>query len=211
MIRRAIRVCAAPSTKRAVPTFPPTPSIARSKKVPANRADSVEELVYQSLRTLAALPSSSSWRRTTATALRRAAQAAGASERQDRSVGIGFAQIQKRGTDHFDAEKHSEDAVTEVAPEAGADDVRAEGDTIVVLTEPGACQSVREAFEKKGMTPLDSEVGMLPELTVALSEKTPNRLASWCPLEEHDDDERLHQSRGSGLIAVVVGGLSRSI
>lgn len=96
--------------------------------------------------------------------------------------------FKKRGQIIFDAEKVTEDAVTEIALDAGADDVRAEGDSIVVLTEPGACHSVKEAFEKKGMQPIEAEVSMLPELTVEISEKDAeqiNKLVS--ALEEHDD------------------------
>ncbi len=112
-------------------------------------------------------------------------------ERQNAKIdpsGSVLHKFKKRGQIIFDGEKVTEDAVTEIALDAGADDVRAEGDTIVVLTEPGACHSIKEAFEKKGMQPLEAEVSMLPELTVEISEKDAeqiNKLVS--ALEEHDD------------------------
>lgn len=112
-------------------------------------------------------------------------------ERQNAKIdpsGSVLHKFKKRGQIIFDAEKVTEDAVTEIALDAGADDVRAEGDSIVVLTEPGACHSVKEAFEKKGMLPIEAEVSMLPELTVEISEKDAeqiNKLVS--ALEEHDD------------------------
>ena len=112
-------------------------------------------------------------------------------ERQNAKIdpsGSVLHKFKKRGQIIFDAEKVTEDAVTEIALDAGADDVRAEGDSIVVLTEPGACHSVKEAFEKKGMQPIEAEVSMLPELTVEISEKDAeqiNKLVS--ALEEHDD------------------------
>ncbi|MBL8634980.1 MAG: YebC/PmpR family DNA-binding transcriptional regulator [Myxococcales bacterium] len=112
-------------------------------------------------------------------------------ERQNAKIdpsGSVLHKFKKRGQIIFDGEKVTEDAVTEIALDAGADDVRAEGDTIVVLTEPSACHSVKEAFEKKGMQPLEAEVSMLPELTVEISEKDAeqiNKLVS--ALEEHDD------------------------
>jgi YebC/PmpR family DNA-binding regulatory protein len=112
-------------------------------------------------------------------------------ERQNAKIdpsGSVLHKFKKRGQMIFDAEKVSEDVVTEAALELGADDVRAEGDTIVVLTEPSGFHELREAFEKKGLKPLDAEVAMLPELTVAVSEKDAesiNKLVSL--LEEHDD------------------------
>ena len=80
-----------------------------------------------------------------------------------------------------------------VTLEAGADDVRAEGDTIVVLTEPGACHGIKEIFEKKGLTPLEAEVGMLPELTVEISERDAEQIGKLVSaLEEHDDVMNLY-------------------
>ncbi len=151
-------------------------------------ADSVEELVYQAYGpggVAIVIELATDNRNRTAAELRKLL------ERQNAKIdpsGSVLHKFKKRGQIIFDAEKHSEDAVTEVALEAGADDVRAEGETVVVLTEPGACQSIKEAFEKKGMTPLEAEVGMLPELTVAISEKDAEQIGKLVSaLEEHDD------------------------
>jgi len=151
-------------------------------------SDSVEELVYQAYGpggVAIVIEIATDNRNRTASELRKLL------ERQNAKIdpsGSVLHKFKKRGQILFDAEKFTEDAVTEVALEAGADDVRNAGETIVVLTEPGACQDVKEAFEKKGMTPLDAEVGMLPELTVEISGKDAeqiNKLVS--ALEEHDD------------------------
>jgi YebC/PmpR family DNA-binding regulatory protein len=151
-------------------------------------ADAVEELVYQAYGpggVAIVIELVTDNRNRTAAELRKLL------ERQNAKIdpsGSVLHKFKKRGQIIFDAEKYSEDAVTEVALEAGADDVRSEGDTIVVLTEPGACHSIKEAFEKKAMVPIDSEVGMLPELTVELSVKDAEQINKLvAALEEHDD------------------------
>jgi YebC/PmpR family DNA-binding regulatory protein len=113
-------------------------------------------------------------------------------ERQNAKIdpsGSVLHKFKKRGQLIFEAsEKISEDVVTEAALELGADDVRAEGDTIVVLTEPGSFHEINEAFEKKGLKPELAEVAMLPEVTVAVSVKDSesiNKLVGI--LEEHED------------------------
>jgi YebC/PmpR family DNA-binding regulatory protein len=96
--------------------------------------------------------------------------------------------FKKRGQLIFDAEKVTEDAVTELALELGAEDVRNEGDSIVVLTEPAGFHAISDAFEKRGMKAEISEVTMLPELIVEVSAKDGETLAKLIGLlEEHDD------------------------
>lgn len=112
-------------------------------------------------------------------------------ERQNAKIdpsGSVLHKFKKRGQLIFESEKVSEDTVTEAALELGADDVRAEGDSIVVLTEPSSFHVINEAFEKKGLKPEVAEVAMLPELLVSVSAKdneSINKLVGL--LEEHED------------------------
>ena len=113
-------------------------------------------------------------------------------ERQNAKIdpsGSVLHKFKKRGQLIFEAsEKVSEDVVTEAALELGADDVRAEGDTIVVLTEPSSFHEINEAFVKKGLKPEVAEVGMLPEMTVSVSVKDGESIGKLVNLlEEHDD------------------------
>ncbi|HMU38206.1 MAG TPA: YebC/PmpR family DNA-binding transcriptional regulator [Pseudomonadota bacterium] len=179
----------------------PTDTIDRAIKKGTGElgADSVEELVYQAYGpggVAIVIELATDNRNRTAAELRKLL------ERQNAKIdpsGSVLHKFKKRGQILFDAEKQTEDAVTEVALEAGADDVRAEGDTIVVLTEPGACQSIKEAFEKKGMTPIDAEVGMLPELTVALNEKDAELIGRLvAALEEHEDVMNVYTNHEEG-------------
>lgn len=151
-------------------------------------ADLVEELIYQAYGpggVAIVIEIATDNRNRTASELRKLL------ERQNAKIdpsGSVLHKFKKRGQIIFDGEKVTEDAVTEIALEAGADDVRAEGDTIVVLTEPGACHGIKEIFEKKGLIPLEAEVGMLPELTVEISEKDAEQIGKLVSaLEEHDD------------------------
>src|SRR5262245_61082435 len=77
----------------------------------------------------------------------------------------------KRGHIVFDKTGLSEDALMEAALEAGAEDVRTDGDVFLVVTEAGKMVDVREALEKKDMKPAHSEVGMYPDNSVRLEGK----------------------------------------
>jgi YebC/PmpR family DNA-binding regulatory protein len=104
------------------------------------------------------------------------------------SSGSVLHKFKRRGQMIFEAAQASEDAVTELALELGADDVRAEGEVIVVLTEPGTLYVVREGFVKKGLKPVDAEVLMIPEMTVNVAAKDSETLGKLiATLEEHDD------------------------
>jgi YebC/PmpR family DNA-binding regulatory protein len=112
-------------------------------------------------------------------------------ERQNAKIdpsGSVLHKFKRRGQLIFDGTKHSEDAVTEVAIDLGAEDVRAEGDTIVVLTDPHAFHEIKEAFEKRGLHPTDAEVGLIPESLVTLSERDAEPITKLLTaLEDHDD------------------------
>lgn len=151
-------------------------------------ADVVEELVYQAYGpggVAIVIELATDNRNRTASELRKLL------ERQNAKIdssGSVLHKFKKRGQIIFEADKVTEDAVTEVALELGADDVRAEGEVIVVLTEPSSFHEIREAFEKKGMKPADAEVTMLPELVVSVSAKDDEQLTKLInALEEHDD------------------------
>src|SRR5205085_2058278 len=94
-------------------------------------------------------------------------------ERQNAKIdssGSVMHKFKRRGQLIFDAAKHSEDTITEAALELGADNVRVDGDSIVVLTDPHTFHSVQDAFVKKGLQPESGEVALVPEQTVTLSE-----------------------------------------
>src|SRR5262249_3071128 len=70
--------------------------------------------------------------------------------------------FKKQGVITFEMSAASEDQVTEIAIELGADDVHAGQTTIDVITDPHAFEAVRDGFKKHGLTPLHAEVQMVP-------------------------------------------------
>lgn len=151
-------------------------------------AENMEELVYQAYGpggVAIIIELATDNRNRTASELRKML------ERQNAKIdpsGSVLHKFKKRGQLIFEAEKVSEDAVTEAALELGAEDVRNEGDSIVVLTEPSAFFEIKEAFEKKGLKAEIAEVAMLPELTVEVSAKDAESIGKLVSqLEEHDD------------------------
>ncbi len=83
----------------------------------------------------------------------------------------------------------SEDAVMEVALEAGAEDVITDDDgAIEVLTAPGDFEAVKNALEAKGLKPEIAEVTMRAENTIALSGEDAARMQKLLDILEDLDD-----------------------
>jgi YebC/PmpR family DNA-binding regulatory protein len=86
-----------------------------------------------------------------------------------------------------------EDALMEAALEAGADDVRLEGDTFVVETGAGKMLDVKDALEKKGLTSVHAEVGMYPDNSVHLEGNDAAAMVKLVQaLEDHDDVQNVY-------------------
>jgi len=86
-----------------------------------------------------------------------------------------------------------EDKLMEAALDAGADDVRADGEGFLVETEAGKMFEVKEKLEKLGMKSVHAEVGMYPETSVKL--EGDDAAAMWKlvqALEDHDDVQNVY-------------------
>lgn len=90
----------------------------------------------------------------------------------------------------------SEDAVMEVALEAGAEDVITDEDgAIEVLTAPGDFEAVKDALEAKGLKPEIAEVTMRAENTVALAGEDAARMQKLLDvLEDLDDVQNVYHN-----------------
>ena len=98
----------------------------------------------------------------------------------------------RRGVIGFDSERYSEDEVMEVALEAGADDVSADGDTIEVLTEQESFHQTLRALETAGLEHTMAELAWLPEASIAVdSSKSESALRLIEALEDHDDVQQV--------------------
>jgi YebC/PmpR family DNA-binding regulatory protein len=102
--------------------------------------------------------------------------------------------FEKKGQISIDAASHpDEDAMLELALEAGAEDFRREDDVYIVTTDPTSFHAVQAALEAKKIVPSESELAMVPKNTVAVSGKdnVSSLLKLIDALEELDDVQKV--------------------
>jgi YebC/PmpR family DNA-binding regulatory protein len=100
--------------------------------------------------------------------------------------------FEKRGVVTVDAERYDEDDLI-VAIDAGAEDVRDEGDALRVLSEPADLSAVREALEAAGVEVQSAEVAIEPKSTVEVKGNDAKSLLNLIEaLEDHDDVNEVH-------------------
>lgn len=90
-----------------------------------------------------------------------------------------------------------EEELIDLALEAGAEDVRTEGDVYEVLTAPDASfDEVKKAIEAKGITPESAELTKLPDTEVNISdEHTAESLMKMMDeLDDHDDTKNVYSN-----------------
>jgi YebC/PmpR family DNA-binding regulatory protein len=80
------------------------------------------------------------------------------------------------------------DQIFEIALEAGAEDVRDEGDVYEVITEPGDFIEVREAMATAGLQWDTAEVSMIPQTQVQLAGKPAETMLKLMDALEDNDD-----------------------
>ncbi|PLX73863.1 MAG: YebC/PmpR family DNA-binding transcriptional regulator [Desulfuromonas sp.] len=80
------------------------------------------------------------------------------------------------------------DSIFEAALEAGAEDVKDEGDAYEVFTEPGDYIEVRDALVAAGLKPQTAEVSMIPSNSVDLEGKQAEQMLKLMDMLEDNDD-----------------------
>jgi YebC/PmpR family DNA-binding regulatory protein len=101
--------------------------------------------------------------------------------------------FEKKGLIAFERQGLDGDALLEAALEAGADDVRDEGDPVVVVTAPGVLDSVKAALEGRGFRAASGEVTMEASTTVPLQgEQAEAMLKLTESLEDLDDVQAVY-------------------
>ncbi|MBN2551334.1 MAG: YebC/PmpR family DNA-binding transcriptional regulator [Spirochaetales bacterium] len=124
-------------------------------------------------------------RNRTAAEIRHILSRAGGSLGESGSVAYLF---KRKGLIVFDASRYTEDAILEVALEAGAEDVARTDGEIEVITEPDDFESVLEALERGKFEHSSAEVTMLADAQVSVPEdKLGQTLRLIDALEDHDD------------------------
>ncbi len=100
--------------------------------------------------------------------------------------------FEKRGVVTVDGERYGEDDLI-VAIDAGAEDVREDGDQLRVICEPSDLSAVREALEAAGVELQASDLTMEPKNTVVVKgTEAEDLLRLFDVLEEHDDVNEVH-------------------
>ena len=89
----------------------------------------------------------------------------------------------------------SEDDLMNIVLEAGADDLRDDGENWEVVTDPSAFEAVLEAVKKAGITPVSASVAMIPQTYVKLEGQQAGTMIRLVEaLEEHDDVQNVHSN-----------------
>lgn len=104
--------------------------------------------------------------------------------------------FQKRGQIIVARESIQEDALMEMALEAGADDFKTEEQGYEILTAPADFEAVHKSIEAKGVSCEAAEVTALADLTVALKDESVIRAVSRLleALEDHDDVQQVYSN-----------------
>ncbi|HJT35324.1 MAG TPA: YebC/PmpR family DNA-binding transcriptional regulator [Pirellulales bacterium] len=94
----------------------------------------------------------------------------------------------RKGMFLIPAAQIDEDALVELALEAGADDVKRTSDGFEVTCDPSVFQQVSDALSQRGLKPESSQISRIPTSTVDLDAETGrNVLKLMERLDDHDD------------------------
>ena len=96
--------------------------------------------------------------------------------------------FEKKGYIVIDKASVSEDTLLSAALDAGADDLRDDGDNWEVLSAPDTFPAVKEAVEKLGIETASAQIAMLPKNYVSLEGRAAQSMLKLLDLiEDHDD------------------------
>lgn len=99
----------------------------------------------------------------------------------------------KRGLFIIPASQVDEDRLTEIAIEAGVDDIKQEGDAFELYCDPGAFSDVRQALADAEIAPETAELSMEPSSTVTVAGHNAEKLIKLIEeLEEHEDVQNVY-------------------
>lgn len=89
----------------------------------------------------------------------------------------------------------SEDQLMGIVLEAGAEDLRDDGENWEVVTDPSSFESVVEAVKKAGIQPASAEIAMIPQTYIKLEGQHATQMIRLVEaLEEHDDVQHVHSN-----------------
>ncbi|MDP8265439.1 MAG: YebC/PmpR family DNA-binding transcriptional regulator [Candidatus Aceula meridiana] len=99
----------------------------------------------------------------------------------------------KKGFIVISADKAKEDELMDIVIEAGAEDLKVEGDNFEVTTDPSSFEAVKTALEGKNIETTTAEVTMIPNSTVKVEGNEASQiLALMEALEEQEDVQAVY-------------------
>jgi YebC/PmpR family DNA-binding regulatory protein len=103
--------------------------------------------------------------------------------------------FQKKGDIVIPKSAAKEDDLMGIVLEAGADDLRDDGENWEVLTDPHSFEAVLEAVKKAGIQPASASVAMIPQSYIKLEGAAATQMIRLVEaLEEHDDVQNVHSN-----------------
>jgi len=104
--------------------------------------------------------------------------------------------FKKQGVIVFDKTEVDENALTDLAIELGAEDIKSEPESVTILTEPKELERIRDALKaRKLAAPVSAEVTMVPQTVVRLTgadaEKAFKLVSA---LEDNDDVQNVYSN-----------------
>ncbi len=106
----------------------------------------------------------------------------------------------RKGFIVLDGEKTTEDAVMEIALDAGAEDI-ADNGNIEVTTAPSDFEKVLEAITKAGLATEMAEISLIPQARVAPDKETAEKIMNLIDhLEENDDVQNVYHNLDTSVL-----------
>lgn len=102
----------------------------------------------------------------------------------------------QKGLITVNSEKVDEEQLLEIALNAGADDVKTEGEISEITCSPAAFEDLKKALQENEIPTEVAEISMVPQTTVAISDKhTAERIVSLMEaFDDHDDVQNAYSN-----------------
>jgi YebC/PmpR family DNA-binding regulatory protein len=105
---------------------------------------------------------------------------------------VGFL-FDRKGVFPVSAAAHDEDKLLEVALEAGADDVKRDGDQFLITCDPASFAHVQDALAKAGVKSENAEITQLPKAPKDVSVEDGKKVLKLMDaIEDHDDVQNVY-------------------
>jgi YebC/PmpR family DNA-binding regulatory protein len=101
--------------------------------------------------------------------------------------------FEKKGYIVVEKTAKPEEELFEIAIEAGADDLREDGDNFEIITSPEKFEGVQSAIKSAGIEPQMAEVSMVPQTYVKLEGSSAQQMLRLMEtIEDHDDVQKVY-------------------